>query len=352
MTRVGIAGYGMAGRLLHAAPIAQVGMTVAAVATRNASRAGQVEREHPEARIVPDLEALLEVGDLDLVVLATPTGDHAAQSLAVIAAGLPLVVDKPLGVNAAETREVVSAASAAGVPLTIFQNRRYDAEHATLRQVVRGRRVGDPYRLELRWERWRPVPKDRWRETMPPQRGGGLLLDLHSHLVDAAVDLFGPVEAVYAELAAHTTVAEDDAFLACRHTSGTISHLGAMSVAGAPGPRVRLLGTRGAYVMGDFEGELNVFPDTADADAAHCGWVYAGESREPVERAASEQADFYRAVEAALAEDDPRKVQAAMPVDPRDAIHVMAVLDAARVSAARATVETVTPAGGDGSTAR
>lgn len=345
MTRVGIAGYGMAGRLLHAAPIAAVGMTVAAVATSNASRAAHVREEHPGADVVPDLAALLRRGDLDLLVLATPTGDHTQQSLAVIAAGLPLVVDKPLGVDAAEARAVVAAASAARVPLTVFQNRRFDAEHATLREVVRTGRVGEIYRLELRWERWRPVAKSRWRETMPPEQGGGLLLDLQSHLVDGAVELFGPVETVYSELAARTTTAEDDTFLACRHASGVVSHLGAMSTSGAPGPRVRLLGRDGAYLLGDFEGEVNVFPDTADADAGHCGWVYTGESREPVVRVASEQADFYRGVAQALAHADPGEAQAAMPVDPHDAIHVMHVIDAARVSAAEGTVETVAPPG-------
>ncbi len=345
MTKVGIAGYGMAGRELHAPPVVTAGMTVAAVATSNPTRAEQVRQEHPGAEVVPDLDALLRVDDLDLLVLATPTGDHAAQTLAIIDAGIPVVVDKPLAVDAPQAREVVAAAEKAGVPLTVFQNRRYDAEHATLREVVRSGRLGDTYRLELRWERWRPTPKDRWRETAPPERGGGLLLDLHSHLVDGAVELFGPVERVYAELAAHTTTAEDDAFLACHHVSGVVSHLGTMSVAGAPGPRVRLLGSQGAFVLGDFEGELNIFPDLADADAAQSGWIYRGAEREPVTRATSEQADFYRAVAAALAQGDRAQVQAAMPVDPRDALHVMDVIDAARVSAAQGTVERITPSG-------
>jgi predicted dehydrogenase len=343
MTRVGIAGYGLAGRHLHAAPIAAVGMTVAAVASSNASRAEQVAREHPGAQVVPELDALLAVDGLDLVVLATPTGDHAAQALAVVEAGIALVVDKPLGVDATQAREVVAAAAGAHVPLTVFQNRRYDPEHATLREVVRSGRLGETYRLELRWERWRPTPLTRWRETMPPEQGGGLLLDLQSHLVDGAVELFGPVERVYAELASHLTTAEDDAFLACHHASGAVSHLGTMSVAGAPGPRVRLLGREGAFVLGDFEGEINVFPDTADADGEHCGWIYTGESRVPVLRVPSEQADFYRAVAAALGRGDFREVQAAMPVDPHDAVHVMDVIDAARVSAVGSTVETIRP---------
>lgn len=335
--RVGLAGYGGAGRGIHAPLLAAAGMPVAAVATANPERVAQARAELPGARVVDDLDALL-AQDLDLVVLATHSGVHAAQALRVIGAGIPLVVDKPLGVDAGEALRVVQAAREADVPLVVFQNRRFDAEHATLRELVRGGRLGEVYRAELRWERWRPVPKQRWREEAAPGQGGGILLDLHTHLVDAAVDLFGPVEAVYAEVGCRTTPAEDDAFLACRHASGVVSHLGAMSVAAAPGPRMRVLGSRAAYLLGQFEQELNIFADLANADERHCGWIYEGPEREPARCAQSSEVDFYRAVAAALTSEDP---QAAMPVDPWDAVHVMAVIDAARVSAERRTVETV-----------
>ena len=224
------------------------------------------------------------------------------------------------------------------MPLTVFHNRRYDPEQATVARVVADGLVGTPFRYEMRWERWRPVPKDRWRENASASEGGGILLDLHSHLVDAAVQLFGPVATVFATVDARTTRAEDDAFLVCRHPAGVASHLGATSVSGAPGPRVRLLGTAAAYVMADFTGEPNVWSGQADADAGHSGWLYRGDEREPVARGATTQADLYRAVSAALESADP---QAAMPVDPWDAVHTLAVIDAARVSAAEERVVAV-----------
>ena len=135
-------------------------------------------------------------------------------------------------------------------------------------------------------------------------------------------------------MAAH----EDDAFLVCRHVSGVVSHLGATSLSGAPGPRVRLLGTSAAYVMADFTGEVHVWSGQADVDPAHSVWLYRGDTREPVERAGTGQADLYRAVAAALSTPDP---QPAMPVDPWDAVHTLAVIDAARVSAEQERVVTV-----------
>jgi len=314
-------------------------MTVAAVATSNQERAGRVRSELPEATVVANLEALLELSDLDVVVLASPSGVHAEQALAVIEAGVPLVADKPLSTDASQALGVVDAARAVGVALTVFQNRRFDAEHVAARETVRSGQLGEVFRHEFRWERWRPTPKDRWRENASAADGGGILLDLHSHMVDAAVDLFGPIDSVYAEVAARTTVAEDNAFLACRHASGVVSHLGATSVSAAPGPRVRILGRSGAFLLNAFEDDVaDIYPDLANADPGHCGWIYKGDQRTPVARPVAGQVDFYRQVAQALASSDP---QVAMPVDPYDAVHTLAVIDAARISAAGGTVEQV-----------
>ncbi len=341
MTRVGLVGYGLAGRGFHAPLITAAGLELAAVATGNAERATDARDEQPQASVVPDLEALLALPALDLVVLASPTGVHVEQARRVVEAGVAVVVDKPLGVDASTALEAVDAARHAGAALTVFQNRRYDAEFHTMQAVLRSGELGDVWRAELRWERWRPVPKDRWRENSPAQEGGGILLDLFSHLVDQAVIMFGRVETVYAEVAALTTTAEDTAFLSCTHRSGVVSHLGATTVAAAPGPRVRLLGRRAAYLLGAQSDEVTAFTEWQPSDADHIGWLVRGTEREPVRAEAGDQADFYREVAAALDAPDP---QAAMPVDPRDAVHVLAVLDAARVSAtAGGVVEVITP---------
>ena len=324
-------------------------MAIAAVSTSDPLRADQVRQEVPQARVVADLDALLAVAGLDLIVLATPSGQHAAQARRCIDAGIAVVVDKPLATDSAQGFAVVEAARAAGVAFTVFQNRRFDAEHVAVRETVASGLLGEVFRHEFRWERWRPTPKDRWRENATAAGGGGILLDLHSHMIDAAVDLFGPIDTVYAEVAARTTAAEDDAFLACRHLSGVVSHLSATSVAAAPGPRVRVLGLGGAFVLNAFEGDGGIYPDLADADAAQCGWVYTTAGRTPVTRPAGGQVDFYRAVKRALGSADPAH---AMPVDPYDAVHTLAVIDAARASAAhRSVIHVRTPGRREGQSA-
>lgn len=333
--RVGLVGYGGAGRGIHSRLLREAGQQVTCVVTR--SRAQQVEADWPAAFVVPDLDGLLARADqLDLVVIASPTGEHVAHVLAALDAGLHVLVDKPLATTADDAELLASHADGR---LTVFQNRRWDTEQLTLLEVIASGQLGTVHRFERRWERFRPVPQDRWKENDPDS--GGLLLDLGAHLVDSAVQLFGPVAQVYAELHARTTPATDDVFLALVHAdNGVVSHLQAGAVVGAPGPRTRVLGDGGAYLVTSFEGEPTPFAALDDAyeetrrpgEPVHEGWLVRGADRQPVPQAAGGHVDLYRAVVRWVVDGGPP------PVEPLDAARTARVLDAALVSAAERRV--------------
>jgi predicted dehydrogenase len=329
--RVGLVGYGGAGRGIHARLLREAGQQVTCVVTR--SRAEQVEADWPGALVVPDIDGLLAHADeLDLVVIASPTGEHVAHVRAALDSGLHVLVDKPLATSAADSEALAAIGDGR---LTVFQNRRWDSEQLTLLALLAAGELGTVHRFERRWERFRPVPQDRWKENDPD--AGGLLLDLGAHLVDSAIQLFGPVELVYAELHARSTPAVDDVFLALVHAgNGVVSHLQAGAVVGAPGPRTRVLGDRGAYLVTSFEGEPTPFGALDDAyeetrrpgEPVHEGWLVRGADRQPVPRAPGGHVDLYRAVVRWVVDGGPP------PVDPVDAARTARVLDAASVSAA------------------
>ena len=332
--RVGLVGYGGAGRGIHARLLREAGQQVTHVVTRG--RAQQVADDWPGAVVVPDVDALLtHAADLDLVVVASPTGEHVAHTLAALDSGLHVLVDKPLATTA-DDAELLSARGDGR--LTVFQNRRWDSEQLTLLGLLRTGELGTVHRFERRWERFRPVPQDRWKENDPV--AGGLLLDLGAHLVDSAIQLFGPVEQVYAELDARTTPAIDDVFLALVHASGVLSHLQAGGLVGAPGPRTRVLGDGGAFLVTSFEGEPSPFSSLDDAyeekrrpgEPEHEGWLVRGAERIPVPRVPGGHVDLYHAVVRWVRDGGPP------PVDPADAARTARVLDAARASAAERRV--------------
>jgi scyllo-inositol 2-dehydrogenase (NADP+) len=348
--RVALAGFGLAGAVLHAPLIAATeGLELVAAVTRDPERRAELVRAHPQAVAYDTLDGVLEEGQADLVVVASPNRFHVPLATAAIAAGAHVVVDKPLAVSAAEARVVAERAEEAGVVLSVFHNRRWDDDFLTLRRVLDEGRLGGVVRMESRFDRWRPALKaGAWREGGDPADGGGLLLDLGSHLVDQAVQLLGPVEAVYAELDVRRpgALVEDDVFVSLAHAGGARSHLWAGVHAAHPAPRFRVLGDRAAFVADGLdpqEGQLRagaspVDPGFGRRDAEPAARIFTGEegqAGEPVAMEAGRWAAFYEGVVAAIRTEGPP------PVSGAEAAGVLELLDAARESAARRTVVAV-----------
>jgi predicted dehydrogenase len=339
--RVGIIGYGLAGRVFHGRLLAGTpGAAVTAVLTRDPQRRAQVAEDHPGAEVHQDVEAVLAA--VDLLVVAAPNASHATAATAAIDAGVPVVVDKPLALDAAEAAALVDRAERAGVPLTVFHNRRWDADQLTLRRLVEAGELGEVRRYESRFERWRPErAAEKWRESLPATAGGGILLDLGSHLVDQAVHRFGPVAEVYAEVDARRGGPEDDVFVALRHAGGVYSQLWASAVAASPGPRLRVLGSAAAFVVEHLDGQEDALragripgrdgPWGVEPPDRQGVLRYGAESR-PAAGEPGRWDSFYPAVLAGLRTGTP------MPVDPHDAVAVLRVLEAARRSATERSV--------------
>ncbi len=334
--RVAIVGYGLSGRYFHAPLIAATdGLELVAVVTSSASRREQVAAEHPRAKPVSDLRELWSGIAPDVVVVATPNSSHVAVASAAIERAIPVVVDKPLAVTAHEAEDLVGRAQRAGVMLTVFQNRRWDTDQLTLRSLIAEGGLGRIARYESRFERWRPeVDRSKWRENTAPEEGGGVLLDLGSHLVDQALTLFGPGTEVYAEIDARRgTPAEDDVFIALRHASETISHLHASAVMASPGPRLRVQGSAAAFLVSGLDPQETALRDGARPDTVARwgepeewarGRLVAGERSVPVPAEPGDWPRFYALLRDSLLSGAPP------PVDPQDAVESLRVLEAAR----------------------
>ncbi|MEA2450834.1 MAG: scyllo-inositol 2-dehydrogenase [Thermoleophilaceae bacterium] len=333
--RVALIGYGLAGGALHAPLIAAVpGLELAAVVTRDEERRASVRAAHPGAELLASADEVWGRG-YDLAVVAAPNRAHVPLARAAIAAGLPVVVDKPLAPDARSARELVGEARERGVMLTVFQNRRWDGDFLTARRLIESGELGRVLRFESRFERWRPKVKEGWRELPGADEAGGVLFDLGSHLVDQALQLFGPVRELHAEVDVRRPGArvDDDSFLALEHESGVRSHLWMSAVAADLGPRLRVLGDRASYVKHGLdvqEAALRAGGDPSApgwGDEPEAGWgrVGAGEEFRPVRTEPGAYARFYEGVARALAEGGPP------PVDPADAVAVLELLGAARL---------------------
>ncbi|MEU3985890.1 Gfo/Idh/MocA family oxidoreductase [Streptomyces sp. NPDC026672] len=341
--RTGLIGYGLAGSVFHAPLIAATeGLTLDTVVTSAPERREQARAEFPDVSLAAGPDELLDrAGELDLVVIASPNRTHVPLATAALEAGLPVVVDKPIAGTAAEARKLAALADERGLLLSVFQNRRWDNDFLTLRKLIADGALGDVWRFESRFERWRPQLKGGWRESGDPAEIGGLLYDLGSHVVDQALVLFGPVTQVYAESVVRRSgaAADDDTFFALTHENGVRSHLHVSSTAAQLGPRFRVLGSRAGYVKHGLDPQEAALREGGRPGS---GWgtepeelwgrVGAGESPltgggTPVPTLPGDYPAFYAAVARALRGEGPNPVTALEAADALD------VLEAARRSA-------------------
>lgn len=244
MIRVGLVGFGMAGRVFHAPLISSVeGLELAAVVERNSDKAAE---RYPGILTYRSLDELLADASIGLVVVATPNSTHYQVARHALEAGKSVVVDKPVAVSSQETAQLIELARERKLHLIPFYNRRWDSDFRTIQKVLHERLVGRLVHFESTFDRWRPGRSARAWKDDPDQ--GGILLDLGTHIADQALALFGNPEAVGAEVMRERDGEGPNDFFTMRlHYPGFLVTLAANSLSSLARPRFHLRGTKGNY---------------------------------------------------------------------------------------------------------
>jgi len=247
--RVGVVGFGLAGKVFHTAVIqATPGLELACVVERSGDEAA---RAHPGVKVARSVEDLLADAGIQLVVIATPSYTHFELAQQCLREQRHVVVDKPFTLKSEEAAELIRMARERKLVLAPFQNRRWDGDYLTVRQVIASVELGRLVTYESHFDRFRPQPRrDVWRES--GGAGSGILFDLGPHLIDQALGLFGPPTSLCADVRIdRENGAADDAFdLRLEYMSArrlTVL-LRSTLTACIPGPRFLLHGTRGSFV--------------------------------------------------------------------------------------------------------
>jgi predicted dehydrogenase len=333
--RLGLVGYGLGGRYFHAPFVAAAqDVELVGVVTRSPERRAELAADFPDVPAYDSLPEMLAAG-VEAVTITTPPQTRRELVLQAIAAGVPTIADKPFAPTADGGRALVAAAKEAGVPLSVFHNRRWDADIRTLAAVLRGGELGQVWGVESRMEQDNAA-------TLEVGPDAGLLRDLGSHLVDQMVWLLGPARTVYAEL---DYVELDGGRTDCRftvaltHAGGVRSRVSASKINHIEGRELRAYGSGGSYVAHSTDVQAQaVFAGKRPVDEGS-KWGYdapehwgslntaTGSVSVPSEQGAYQ--DYYTQFAAAVRGD------ADFPVPAEQAVHTLEVLDAARVSAAQ-----------------
>ena len=328
--RVGLIGYGYVAKTFHAPMItATPGLQLAAVAS---SRAADVHADHPGVHVV-DADELIARGDVDVVVIASPNDTHRPLAEAALTAGHHVVVDKPFTLSLQDARAIIDTADRCRRIVSVFQNRRWDSDYLGIKQVIDGGLIGEVAHFESHIDRFRPNPRDRWRENAGP--GAGLWFDLGPHLADQALQLFGLPDAVTADFGCLRAGSRTDdwAHVILDYPRLRVVLHGSMIAAGAH-TRFIAHGTAGTVVK--HCSDIQEDQLKAGVVPGGPGWgedsddmlLYDADGRQTSRPTPpGNQLRYYRELHQAITADGPN------PVPPQQILAVMAVIDAARLSA-------------------
>lgn len=271
--KTGIASYGMSGQVFHAPFIyTDPRFCLCKIVERSKNLA---KERYPDVAIVRTPEELFDDKEIELVVVNTPDDTHYQYARLALEAGKHVIVEKPFTTTVEQGKELIALAAEKDLMLSVYQNRRWDADFLTVKDIIRKGLLGRLVEYESVFPRYRNfIRQESWKET--GEQGGGLTYNLGSHLIDQAIQLFGMPKAVYAEVAIlRDGGMVDDYFLIrfirpalCPELQVTLK---ASYLMREPEPRFTLHGTLGSYVKYGVDKQEAALTEGKLPDTPHWG---------------------------------------------------------------------------------
>ncbi|HPH95717.1 MAG TPA: Gfo/Idh/MocA family oxidoreductase [Anaerolineaceae bacterium] len=225
--RIAFSGAGYIARVHAQAVWAAPGATPVALVDHQPDTKQSFTEQFGITRVYTRVEDLLADGEVDALVVCTPNYLHAHESLAALKAGVHVLVEKPMAMNAREAQEMVAAARDNHVVLMVAHNWRFDEEVMWLRRQVLDGRIGrvirtKGYAVHVNWG-------PRGWFTQRDLAGGGAAADMGVHALDTARFIMGDPQpvSVYARLGSfyQNFDVEDTALMMINWDNGAVSYI-------------------------------------------------------------------------------------------------------------------------------
>ena len=336
MIKTALVSFGMSGRVFHAPFINLNPNFMLAGAWERSSK--NIQAVYPGVTSYASYDEILSDPSIDLVVVNSPNDTHYTYTKQALLAGKHVVVEKAFTVTVEEAEELTALALQQQKILTVYQNRRYDADFLTLQKLITQNKIGQLLDVQISYERYRTTLSPKVHKEQPTP-GAGVLLDLGPHLVDQALQLSGMPTAVFADLRITRSVSlVDDYFTLLLYYPTHRILLTSGMVFMQVGAGYKIYGTKGCFIKNrsDVQEDLLLAGHKPGGD----NWGkedpknYGTLSTETdgvitstiIESERGDYGKYYEAVAAAILDNKP------VPVSPQEGINIMKVLVAAKQS--------------------
>ncbi len=244
--RSALCSFGMSGKVFHA-PFLHVhpGFHFYGVLERTIPN---VHLFYEGVRSFSSLQDMMNDEAIELVIVNTPNFTHYDFAKQALLAGKHVLIEKPVTVSVWEGEELIALANELGKKITVYQNRRYDSDYKTVKNVLAQNLLGAITEAEIHYDRFKPdLSSKAHKET--PGAGKGTLYDLGSHLIDQALQLFGKPYAVFADIATMRPISQvDDYFELLLYYADKRVRLKATNTAREPVPAYIVHGAKGSFI--------------------------------------------------------------------------------------------------------
>jgi len=324
--KTGIVGYGKSAKVFHAPLINTVqSLDLYSVVERSSDDAIQ---QYPDVEVFRSFKEILKDDLTELLIITTPNHLHFSMAQEALSAGKHVVIDKPFTVTFEEATKLIRLADDSGLKLSVFQNRRWDGDFLTLKELIRNKKVGETVEVVSTFNRFRnQIQEDAWREKS--QAGSGVLYDLGPHLIDQSIQIFGKPDQLYADIREQRGGVTDDYFELDLYYPNLKVKLKAGVLVADPSPRFTVRGTEGAFVTFGLDPQEQNLKEgkKLDSNDHSLGTLYKWEdskmTEEQVKIAMGNYSAFYRDMASAI------KGKGELPVDPNDAAYVIYLIELA-----------------------
>lgn len=218
--------------------------------------------------VYDSLEEVLQDDTVELITVAIPNDVHASVCIQAMNAGKHVICEKPVAMNSKELQDMIDAANRNNVLFTVHQNRRWDKDYRTIKQIYDEGTLGKVFRIESRYHGSRGIPGD-WRNQKV--HGGGMMLDWGVHLLDQIMQMIPQkLESIYANLTYVTNEECDDGFTVTLKFEGDLVvevQVGTSNFISLP--RWYMLGENGSAIIHDWNvtGKITMVTDWQNKDA-------------------------------------------------------------------------------------